>query len=63
MDPGLICLKFSGNWLRDVSNAVVNGKSILFEDVDETIDPGLDSILAKAVQWFLCRVFRLFLGF
>jgi len=33
------------NWLRDVVDCVYNGKPLLIEDVQENIDPSIDSIL------------------
>lgn len=45
----LTVLKLSGNWIRNLASIIQNGYACLIEDVDETLDPGLDSILAKAV--------------
>lgn len=44
----LICLKFQGNWIRDLSKAISNGLTVLIEEVNEVIDPGLDTLLIKA---------------
>jgi dynein heavy chain len=33
------------NWLRSVIDCVYNGKPLLIEDVHESIDPSIDSIL------------------
>ena len=48
METDLKIIKLQGNWIRTITNAISNGQSVLIEDVDETLDPGLDNILAKA---------------
>lgn len=46
----LLILKFStNNFLRTIGSAVTMGKSVLIEDVEEILDPGIDPILLKQV--------------
>lgn len=37
----------SGVWLKNLENAIRFGQSILFENIDEELDPTLDPILEK----------------
>lgn len=41
-------LRFSNpEFIRKMTLAVANGFSVLIEDVDETLDPAIDTILGK----------------
>ena len=44
----LICLKMQGNWIRDLAVAITNGLTVLIEEVNDVIDPGLDTVLLKS---------------
>ena len=45
-NENLSILKFTGkNWLREFKACVYNGIPLLFEDVTEHIDPGIDPVL------------------
>lgn len=45
-NENLSILKFTGkNWLREFKACVYNGIPLLFEDVNEHIDPGIDPVL------------------
>ena len=37
----------TGNWIRTLTNSIPNGSPVLIEGIDETLDPGLESILSK----------------
>jgi len=41
-------LKLTNNWIRTISSAISNGKPVLIEHIDETLDPGLETVLSKA---------------
>ena len=47
-DNDLKILTITGNWIRILANAIPNGSPVLIEDLDETLDIGLESILGKA---------------
>jgi dynein heavy chain, axonemal len=38
----------NSNFISIMSNAISNGTAVMIEDVDETLDPAIDSVLAKA---------------
>jgi dynein heavy chain len=48
-EPNLRLIKFThSNFIRVLQLAIPNGEAVLVEDVDETLDPAVDTILAKA---------------
>jgi dynein heavy chain len=47
-DNNLVILKFgTETFLREVTAAVRNGKPCLVQDVEESVDPAIDSVLLK----------------
>jgi dynein heavy chain, axonemal len=50
-DEGLKVLKLSGGstYQKDMEAAIIQGYTVLIEDISEEIDPGLDSILTKSI--------------
>ena len=50
-DQGLKVIKLSEghSYQKDMEHAITTGATVLIEDVQEEIDPGLDSILTKSI--------------
>lgn len=50
-DSGLKVIKLSDGktYQKEMENAIMTGATVLIEDVQEELDPGLDSILTKSI--------------
>ncbi|CAN0177857.1 unnamed protein product, partial [Ectocarpus sp. 13 AM-2016] len=49
-DNGLSVIQLSQKkWLRDVETAIMNGQTLIIENIGEEIDPTLDPVLARAI--------------
>lgn len=45
----VIKLSDGASYQKAMENAIITGQTVLIEDVSQEIDPGLDSILTKAI--------------
>lgn len=49
-DNGLSVVQLTQKkWLRNVEQAIVNGNTLIIENIGEEIDPTLDPVLARAI--------------
>lgn len=50
-ETGLKVIKLSdgASYQKEMESAIINGATVLIEDVQEELDPGLDSILTKSI--------------